>query len=249
MLVCDEPERRRRLAAREKPASHWDVLAEHAAEHMLCAYDRFPALPVDTTGLTPKRRLGQSSPSRRKDPADMRTSSLWEHTLSFFPQYLASLKEHTSPDATVAVVGASDGKFVVPLAAAGYRVIAIERDPLALHGGEIRLPGDISTRATGLIARLKAEDLHHQVEVTERDFLAEGPCCDPCDAVWTSCSWHYSMNHHRPLAEFIARMRQLVRPGGVFGGSPTPRRSTAPPRSKPKSPTCPLWPTSSATLA
>jgi SAM-dependent methyltransferase len=157
----------------------------------------------------------------------MRTSSLWEHTLSFFPQYLASLNEYTSPGATVAVVGASDGKFVLPLAAAGYRVIAIERDPLALHGGEIRLPGDISARATGLIARLKAEDLHDRVEVIERDFLAEGPCCDPCDAVWTSCSWHYSMNHHRPLAEFTARMRQLVRPGGVFGAEfmmPTEQR-------------------------
>jgi SAM-dependent methyltransferase len=157
----------------------------------------------------------------------MRTSSLWEHTLSFFPQYLASLKEHTSPGATVAVVGASDGKFVLPLAAAGYRVIAVERDPLALHGGEIRLPGDISTRATGLIARLKAEGLYDRVEVNERDFLAEGLCRDSCDAVWTSCSWHYSMNHHRPLAEFIARMQQLVRPGGVFGAEfmmPTEQR-------------------------
>jgi SAM-dependent methyltransferase len=157
----------------------------------------------------------------------MRTSSLWEHTISFFPQYLASLKEHTSPGATIAVVGASDGKFVLPLAAAGYRVVAIERDPIALHGGEIRLPGDISARATGLIARLNAEDLHDRVEVTERDFLADGPCCGPCDAVWTSCSWHYSMNHHRPLAEFISRMQQLVRPGGVFGAEfmmPTEQR-------------------------
>jgi SAM-dependent methyltransferase len=157
----------------------------------------------------------------------MRTSSLWEHTLSFFPQYLASLKEHTSPGATVAVVGASDGKFVLPLAAAGYRVIAIERDPLALHGGQIRLPCDVSTRAMGLINRLKAEDLHDRVEVTECDFLADGPCCDPCDAIWTSCSWHYSMNHHRPLAEFIARMQQLVRRGGVFGAEfmmPTEQR-------------------------
>jgi hypothetical protein len=58
----------------------------------------------------------------------MRTSSLWEHTLSFFPQFMASLQEHASPGASVAVVGTSDGKFVLPVAAAGYRVIAIERD-------------------------------------------------------------------------------------------------------------------------
>lgn len=84
---------------------------------------------------------------------------MWEHTLSFFPQFLATLGEHASPGASVAVVGASDGKFVLPLAAAGYRVIAIERDPLALHGGQVRLPGDIAAQAPGLIARLEREGL------------------------------------------------------------------------------------------
>ncbi len=48
----------------------------------------------------------------------MQTQSLWEHTLTFFPQFLATLRERVAPDATVAVVGASDGKFVLPLAAA-----------------------------------------------------------------------------------------------------------------------------------
>jgi SAM-dependent methyltransferase len=147
----------------------------------------------------------------------MRTSSLWEHTLSFFPQFIASLQEHASPGASVAVVGASDGKFVLPLAAAGYRVIAIERDPLALHGGGVRLPGDITAQATGLIARLKTEDLRDRVQVVDGDFLTAHIACGPCDAVWTSCSWHYSENHHRPLADFIGRMQQLVRPGGLFG--------------------------------
>ena len=147
----------------------------------------------------------------------MRTSSLWEHTLSFFPQFMASLQEHASPGASVAVVGASDGKFVLPVAAAGYRVIAIERDPLALHGGAVRLPGDITAQATGLIDRLKTEDLRDRVQVVDGDFLTAHIVSGPCDAVWTSCSWHYSVNHHRPLADFIGRMQQLVRPGGLFG--------------------------------
>jgi SAM-dependent methyltransferase len=146
----------------------------------------------------------------------MRIPSLWEHTLSFFPQFLAAVQEHIPPSACVTVVGASDGKFVLPLAAAGYRVIAIERDPLALHGGEVRLPGGITTRAAGLIARLKAEQIQDQVQVIEQDFLAAHPPCGPCDAIWTSCSWHYSLNHHRPLAAFVGRMQELVRPGGLF---------------------------------
>ncbi|GAA2129145.1 hypothetical protein GCM10009760_00060 [Kitasatospora kazusensis] len=147
----------------------------------------------------------------------MQTRSLWEHTLTFFPQFLAALKEHASPDATVAVVGASDGKFVLPLAAAGYRVIAIECDPLALHGGEVNLPGDVNAHAMGLIDRLKLEELYDRVQVVEEDFLNAEPLDMLCDAVWTSCSWHYSANHHRPLAEFVARMQLLVRAGGLFG--------------------------------
>ncbi|NDZ58241.1 class I SAM-dependent methyltransferase [Streptomyces anulatus] len=147
----------------------------------------------------------------------MQTQSLWEHTLTFFPQFLATLRERVTPDATVAVVGASDGKFVLPLAAAGYRVVAIERDAVALHGGAVHLPGDSQAHALGLIDRLKLEELHERVEVVEDDFLDGEPLGRQCDAVWTSCSWHYSANHHRPLGEFVDRMQRLVRPGGVFG--------------------------------
>jgi SAM-dependent methyltransferase len=146
----------------------------------------------------------------------MRTSSLWEHTLTIFPQFLSAAHEHIPPGSRVAVVGASDGKFVLPLAAAGYRVTAIERDPLALHGGEVRLPGDITTSAPGLIARLKAEGIQDQVQIAEQDFLTARPPYGQCDAVWTSCSWHYSVNHHRPLLDFVGRMQEIVRPGGLF---------------------------------
>lgn len=57
-LMCGEQERRRRLATRDKPACRWDVLVEHLATQMISAYDRFPALKVDTTGLTPEQAVG-----------------------------------------------------------------------------------------------------------------------------------------------------------------------------------------------
>ncbi|WP_030458875.1 bifunctional 2-polyprenyl-6-hydroxyphenol methylase/3-demethylubiquinol 3-O-methyltransferase UbiG [Kitasatospora sp. NRRL B-11411] len=147
----------------------------------------------------------------------MQTQSLWEHTLTFFPQFLAALKERVAPEGTVAVIGAADGRLVLPLAAAGYRVVAFERDPQALHGGEVRLPGGVDAHAMGLIDRLKLEELYDRVRVVDQDFLDAEPLGTLCDAVWTSCSWHYSANHHRPLAEFIARMQLLVRPNGLFG--------------------------------
>jgi hypothetical protein len=147
----------------------------------------------------------------------VRTQSLWEHTLTFFPQFLAAVEERTAPGATIAIIGASDGRFILPLAAAGYRVIAIERDPLALHGGQVHLPGDEHAHTTGLIDRLKLAALYDQVQVVEEDFLQSEPLAVRCDAVWTSCSWHYSANHHSPLAEFVTRMQGMVRPGGLFG--------------------------------
>ncbi|WP_432013505.1 SAM-dependent methyltransferase [Streptomyces cucumeris] len=147
----------------------------------------------------------------------MQTESLWENTLTFFPQFLATLRERVAADATVAVVGASDGKFVLPLAAAGYDVVAIERDAVALHGGDVHLPGDSQAHALGLIDRLKLEELHDRVQIVEDDFLDGEPLSLQCEAVWTSCSWHYSANHHRPLAEFVDRMKRLVRQDGVFG--------------------------------
>ncbi|MFJ6568802.1 class I SAM-dependent methyltransferase [Streptomyces sp. NPDC091292] len=147
----------------------------------------------------------------------MRTMSMWQHTLTFFPQFLAVLKENAEPDSTVTVIGASDGRLVLPLASAGYRVVAIERDPIPLHGGEVQLPGDETGHRTGLIERLKLEGLHDRVRIVEEDFLASEPLGTTSDAVWTSCSWHYSANHHRPLGEFIDRMQRMVRPGGLFG--------------------------------
>lgn len=147
----------------------------------------------------------------------MPSASLWERTLTFFPQFMRILDEQCPPGATVAVIGASDGKFVLPLAAAGYRVIAIEKDSLALNGGEVLLPVSGIARAAGLVQRLKETGLQHRVRIVCADFLDPAPEQITADAVWTSCSWHYSANHRRPLSEFICRMQQLVRLGGLFG--------------------------------
>jgi predicted kinase len=58
-LVCEEDERRRRLAARDKPASQWDALGERVIDRLTHAYRRFPARRVDTTGITPREAIGR----------------------------------------------------------------------------------------------------------------------------------------------------------------------------------------------
>ncbi|WP_329133318.1 SAM-dependent methyltransferase [Streptomyces sp. NBC_01476] len=148
----------------------------------------------------------------------MQTLSRWEHALTFFPQFRAALEEHIGSDATVLVIGASDGRLVLPLTAAGHRVTAIERDPIALQGGLVRLPDGTEAHAAGLVERLQQEGLTDRVDIVDGDFLNVGlPADVQYDAVWTSCSWHYSANHHRPLADFVTRMQDLVRVRGLFG--------------------------------
>jgi SAM-dependent methyltransferase len=144
------------------------------------------------------------------------TQSVWEDTKTFFPIFLSVLGRRSVR--TAYVVGASDGKFVLPLARQGIRVIAIERDQTALDGGPATLPGPVEGTTPGLRKRLAEEGLSGLVEIVRADLLDVADEMSPADAVWTSCSWHYSINHRRSVADFIHAMAGLCRPrGGVLG--------------------------------
>lgn len=144
----------------------------------------------------------------------MKTPSLWQDTKTFFPLFLAELDKR--PAKTVCVIGASDGKFVIPLAKCGYRVLALERDAKALDGGPVELPGHVPDQMLGLRRRLEIEELTESVDIVEGDLL-EVAGLPTCDAVWTSCSWHYSVNHRRPLADFLSRLQSVCGPDGIVG--------------------------------
>lgn len=145
----------------------------------------------------------------------MVTASAWEDTRTFFPLFLNQIERRGAR--SVGVVGASDGKFVLPLARRGIQVIAIECNQTAVDGGPVTVPGPVETVMPGLRERLAEEGLTDRVTIVRVNVMdiAEELTAD---AVWTSCSWHYSINHGRPLAEFINAMSQLCRPnGGILG--------------------------------
>lgn len=144
----------------------------------------------------------------------MKTQSLWQATKTFFPLFLGELTQRSVQ--TVCVVGASDGKFVIPLAKLGFDVLAIERDGKAVHGGPVELPGHITGTMLGLRQRLKIEEVADHVTIV-KDNLFDLRNLSACDAVWTSCSWHYSVNHDRPLREFVGRLQELCAPEGLLG--------------------------------
>ncbi|MGH3320504.1 MAG: hypothetical protein ACRDN9_10040 [Streptosporangiaceae bacterium] len=105
---------------------------------------------------------------------------------------------------------------MIPLASRGYHVLAVECDREALDGGAVELPGYVPGQMLGLRRRLGIEDLASRVTIYDRN-LFDLDRLEPSDAVWTSCSWHYSINHRRPLGEFVDRLQALCRPGGLLG--------------------------------
>jgi thymidylate kinase len=53
-LSCEEPERQRRLAHRDKIATKWDRLAEASISQIVQEYARFQMITVDVTLLSPE---------------------------------------------------------------------------------------------------------------------------------------------------------------------------------------------------
>src|SRR5258705_13831045 len=100
------------------------------------------------------------------------TSSLWGKPPS---RYYALLRRAESSKRGgrphLAVLGCSDGKFVLPAARRGFTVMALDVDEIALYGGT-KIGPDGPTPMPGLRARLEAEKLAHLVEVVHAD-LAE----------------------------------------------------------------------------
>lgn len=145
----------------------------------------------------------------------MKTKSVWEETKTFFPLFIKKINDSFSTQGKVCIIGASDGKFVIPLVKKGWKVLAIEIDKIAVYGGEVEFPKTGLRKMLGLVQRLRIEKLEKQVEILNDDFLA---CKLPnlCIGVFTSCSWHYSINHKVPLKVFIERMQSMVAPGGIF---------------------------------
>ncbi|MFZ2151717.1 MAG: class I SAM-dependent methyltransferase [Minisyncoccia bacterium] len=144
----------------------------------------------------------------------MKNPSHWAETKTFFPLLIEQLEQREKVG-RACIVGASDGKFVLPLARRDWKVTALDVDETALKGGPIEFPKGNLTQSVGLLGRLQSCHLDHLVEIILGDLYEFAPQ-QMFDVIFTSCSWHYSRNHHRPLRDFVHRMQQVVAHGGIF---------------------------------
>jgi hypothetical protein len=142
----------------------------------------------------------------------MKTLSVWQKTKTFFPLFQSMVEKEKLE--SVAIIGAADGKFVIPLALKGINVMAIEIDKIAVNGGEVEFSDNICGKIEGLRSRLEIEGVTDRVKVVEGDFLQLDNLAT-FDAVFTSCSWHYSKNIGQTNL-FIRKMCSLVKVSGIF---------------------------------
>jgi hypothetical protein len=141
----------------------------------------------------------------------MLTASAWGPPPTRYYRFLRQVKE--SGAERVAVLGCSDGRFVMGFARAGMRVSAIDIDPVALWGGKKAFP-EGEHEVLGLKGRLEREGLSDRVRIHEADFVSAR--LRGHDAVFTSGALHYSFNKARTLETLGSAIVASVRKGGLI---------------------------------
>ncbi|WUS98904.1 class I SAM-dependent methyltransferase [Streptomyces sp. NBC_00708] len=144
-----------------------------------------------------------------------KTRSLWGPAPSRFYRLLERV-EQSVPGRTprVAILGCSDGKFVLPAARRDCDVIAVDIDDVALHGGTTKTADGEPIEMAGLAWRLKTEGLEHKVEIILGD-LAE-VSLPQCDLIFISGALQYSHNLRHSMAGMMSRIQATVSPGGYL---------------------------------
>jgi SAM-dependent methyltransferase len=142
--------------------------------------------------------------------------SFWADLHTSFPLFAAELGDRDLTGARACVLGCSDGKFVIPLAAAGVHVTCVDVDPVMLDGGSVQL-GGVATPVRGLRANLSRTGLSDRCDIIEADFMQWADTVDTTfDMVLTSGSWAYNRNLGHGLGGVLRVMRKLVAPDGYL---------------------------------
>lgn len=145
----------------------------------------------------------------------MGDQSVWQNTKTFFPLFLNYLEQQNKKNLTICIVGASDGRFVVPLAKKGYNVIAIENTPLMIDGGVADVGNEQKINILGLKKRLELHSVSSKVKIIKNNFL-DLESNFLVDAIFTSSTWDCSINHKYPVSEYLGKMKNLLKKNGIF---------------------------------
>lgn len=168
----------------------------------------------------------------------MKTKSAWGTAGTRLYNFIKKLKNEKGINAKVCVIGASDGKFVMPFLRNGFHVTAIDFDKTALYGGQKVIPKKRDTvnksiyihtdnkptytklpteiiHIDGLQVRAEKENLSDKLTIIETD--AYRSCLNKeFDAVFTSCSIQYKSNRDISVNEIMNKLKSLVKSNGYL---------------------------------
>lgn len=145
----------------------------------------------------------------------MKTKSLWGFPPSRFYRFLKRVEDSfESKSLNICILGCSDGKFVLPAARKGHKVLAIDIDTIAIFGGE-KVGPEGKVFMEGLMSRLKKEELSPFVKVANSDFM-EYQFRGTFHAVFTSGAINYSYNLKHRIETIIEKIKFLVRFNGFL---------------------------------
>ncbi len=143
----------------------------------------------------------------------LKTSSIWPAPSQRFFRFLKKVEERNLPK-TLAVLGCSDGNYVLPAAMRGFEVLAVDTDKIALYGGIIPLYRN-DVEVMGLTNRLAIEGLENLVTVVCGDYISYNPR-KSFSGVFTSGSLHYQDNSRYSLSQIINSIQSYVAPEGLL---------------------------------
>ncbi len=137
--------------------------------------------------------------------------SIWDGTKTYFPLLKEKVK---GKSLDICIVGASDGRFVIPLALNGHKVLAIENDPMSLDGCFIEINGS-TKQYLGIVEKVKNLNLEKSVTISESSFM-DFQTNNKFDVVFTSSSWDCGKNDGTVVEDFVKKMQNLVKQDGIL---------------------------------
>lgn len=167
----------------------------------------------------------------------MITNSIWGPVPRTYSRLLDRYEIAFPQIRSACVIGAADGRFVLPLVRRGIYTVCYDVDRTALFGGEkiVPVPRKIlvkqgyvpADRPTtfpklpmvmcsiiGLSGRIANECLSAQADIRCEDFFRHPPA-EQFDFVFTSCSMQYKGNRDLDAVEMVETTKKAVEPQGV----------------------------------
>lgn len=146
---------------------------------------------------------------------DIKTPSIWGNPGNFFYDFLRDVEKSKLPK-TICVLGAGDGRYVIPAAMGGFKCTAIDVNTIHLYGGldnDSKLP---NKHVLGLQKRVLLQGgIENSVNIINGDFVSLTNKKQH-SGVFIQAAFHYDVNSQYSTDELLTSIGKYVSKGGLL---------------------------------